>query len=488
MNILLLNPPAEYTIKEYPDESGSSFIETEDFGKFPPLGLLYVLSYAERHSCDHEFFFQDCVGESISHAQLSDLILDIHPDLVGITSFTISLVDVCTAARTIRRVVPNAHICLGGHHPIAFPFEAAALKEFDSIVVGEGEVAFTKLIEALAEKRNITGIEGVYTTESIKKWEASAYHDNRFLSRVMVPPAYIEDIDTLPFPNREHIRHIRYNSIVGASSKLATIISSRGCPYRCIYCDVPYKQYRERSITEIVNELEECLAMGYDEFHFYDDLFNISVEKVNCFCDEVERRKLKFAWNFRGRVNGVTLDSLERASRAGCRMISFGVETGTDEGLKQLRKQTDTKTIKKVFQWCRQLGIKTVADFMIGLPFEQSVEDIWKNLEFLMEIDPDYAQICILSIYPNTEVYDMAVKRNIVEENRWREFALDPQPDFKIDHWNQFITRKELVSLQKKAYQKFYFRPTHVFKSVINTRSVYEFLAKTKGLLKLMHG
>ena len=223
MRILLLNPSAEHTIKEYPDEGGSSYIETEDFGKFPPLGLLYVLSYAEHHTSGHTFFFRDCVGDGISHDQLPDLVRDIRPDLVGITSFTISLADVCRAARTVRRVVPEAHICLGGHHPIAFPFEAAALEAVDSIVVGEGEVAFTELVKALAEKRDVTRIQGVYTSESIKKWEASAYRDKRFLSHVMVPPAYVDDIDALPFPNRTHIRNTRYHSIVGASSKMANV-------------------------------------------------------------------------------------------------------------------------------------------------------------------------------------------------------------------------------------------------------------------------
>jgi len=407
---------------------------------------------------------------------------------VGITSFTLSLVDVCTAARTIRQALPHVHICLGGHHPIAFPFEAAALREFDSIVVGEGEAVFTQLIDALTEKRDITGIAGLYTGASIKSRQTAPCRDKRFLSRVMVPPSYIDNLDTLPVPDRRYIRHVHYKSIVGASGNLATIISSRGCPFRCIYCDVPFKQYRERSIGGVLDEIEVCLGMGYDEFHFYDDLFNITADKVIRYCDAIERRGLTFTWNFRGRVNGVTLESLKRAQRAGCRMISFGVETGSDEGLRQLKKQTDTETIKKVFLWCRQLGIKTIADFMIGLPFEKSVDDIWGNLDFLMEVDPDYAQICILSIYPNTEIYDMAVKRNLVDENRWQEFALNPKPDFKIDHWNQFVTTKELVALQKKAYLKFYLRPTHVLKSVINTRTVYEFLAKTKGLLKLLHG
>ena len=108
--------------------------------------------------------------------------------IVGITSFTISMVDVCLAARTIRKIVPHAHICLGGHHPIAWPFEAAQLPEFDSVVVGEGEIAFTELVSAVEKGDSFTNILGVYTKESIEKLRGEPQRDNRFLSKVIVPP------------------------------------------------------------------------------------------------------------------------------------------------------------------------------------------------------------------------------------------------------------------------------------------------------------
>ena len=113
------------------------------------------------------------------------------------TSFTIGLVDCVLAAQNIRKIVPDAHICLGGHHPIAFPFEAASLPQFNSIVVGEGEIAFTKLVKAIEEKKTFTDITGVYTKESIEKYRNTQLKDKRFLNKVKVPPAYIDDIDSL---------------------------------------------------------------------------------------------------------------------------------------------------------------------------------------------------------------------------------------------------------------------------------------------------
>lgn len=486
MKVLMLNPPCENTLREYNDEKGDSYLETEDFGTFPPLGALYVLSYLERQAPEHKLYFIDCVAEKIKQKDLGRYIQEIMPDIVGITSFTISLVDVCGAARTIRGIVPSAHICMGGHHPIAFPFQAAKLPEFDSVIVGEGEIAFYELVSALENRRDITNISGVYTSQSIDRYYGVSYADKRFLSNVMVPPAYINDINTLPVPNREFIKHIQYKSIVGVTDKLATVITSRGCPYQCTFCDVPYKRYRSRSISGVLDEVALCLKMGYQEIHFYDDLFNITPEKVIEFCDEIEKRKMKFSWDFRGRVNTVTRESLARAKQAGCRMISFGVETGTDSGLKYLKKNITIKKIEEVFLWCRELQIKTIADFMIGMPFEKSRQDVLNNLSFLNKIKPDYPQISILCLYPNTELYQQAIDRGLVDPGKWDKFAIKPSKDMQVDHWTEYLSVSELVELQKNGYKRFYFSISYIIRSILTIDSFYEFKAKVFGVFKLL--
>ncbi len=486
MKILILNPPAENTVSENPNDDGEEFLEGDDFGDFPPLGALYVLSYCEKHTDGHEFFFLDCVGERISHKKLPNVIADISPDIVGITSFTISLIDICKTAETIRNIVPDAHICLGGHHPIAFPYEAAKLPQFDSIVVGEGEIAFTELVNAIAKGECYNHITGVYTADSIELFKDKPHRDKRFLARVRVPSAYVDDIDSIPIPNRKYIRHIKYQNILGVTSDLATILSSRGCPYQCTFCDVPIKSYRQRSEDAVLDEVEECIALGYTEFRFYDDLFNINEQKIIEFCDAIERRGLKFTWDFRGRVNAVTYESLKQAKDVGLRMIAFGVETGSDEGLKGLKKGTNTRKVANAFKWCRELGILTVADYMIGLPTEKSRKDVINNIDFLINLDPDYGQISILTLYPNTAIYDEAVAKGLVEEDRWQKWSVDPKTGFVVDHWEEYLTHSEIVKLQKWGYRKFYFRPKYIWRSLLKTKSLYELTAKASGAMKLI--
>ncbi len=487
MRILLINPPDENAVQEFPDDEGNGYLEADDYGSFPPLGALYVLSYIRNKFPQHEYFFKDCVGEKISHQKLPDEIREIKPDIVGITSFTISLVDVVLSARIVRDIVPNAHICLGGHHPTAFPYEASQLQEFDSIIVGEGEYAFASLVEHIENNMDFTTIKGVYTKSSIEKYITQNFKDRRFLGHLNVPPAYVENVDDIPIPDRSFIKHIQYESIVGLTGSLATIITTRGCPYKCTFCDVPYKTYRQRDVELVMDEIEMCISLGYKEFHFYDDLFNITAQKIIDFCIALERRNLNIIWDFRGRVNGVTFESLERAKSVGLRMISFGVETGTDLGHKTLKKGSNIAQVEQVFMWCKKLGIKTIANYMIGLPHEKSREDVFENINFLIQLKPDYAQIAILNLYPHTQVFKDAIKMGMIEDGRWEKFALDPKPGFKVDHWTEFLSERDLVYLHRESYRRFYFRISYVAKNITNIKSFHELKSKIRGFFKLLN-
>jgi radical SAM superfamily enzyme YgiQ (UPF0313 family) len=491
MRILLINPPNDNAVSEYAgsgEQSETVIVETEDFGQFPPLGLLYVLASLRKKLPDCELYFLDCVASRINHVDLAHKIAAIRPELVGITSFTLSLYDVCLAARTVRRIVPSAHICMGGHHPIAFPFEAAALPEFDSIIVGEGEEAFPALANALINSADYTCITGLFTRETITRCARTGKGDARLLSNLTVTPAYVDNLDLLPLPDRSFIRDTSYRSIVGASNRMTTMVSSRGCPYGCTYCDVPYKRYRQRSIISVADEIRDCLDMGYEEVHFFDDLFNIQPERVIGFCDEIMRRGYRIIWDFRGRVNTVNRESLVQAKRAGCRMISFGVETGSDEGLRQLKKNTTTAQVNQVFRWCRELGILTIADFMIGLPFERSEVDVRRNVDFLLKLDPDYAQFSVLSLFPHTEVFEEAAQLGLIDPVRWQSFSANPGPKFFVDHWHQYLDHDQLLRLQKESYRRFYLRPRYIWRSMIATCSWHEFTSKLRGAMKLLVG
>ena len=489
MKVLFLNPPDMNKVYDYaPDEKSKEYIGMDNFGTFPPLGIMYVMAYLEKNAPHHKLYFKDSVAERSSHKDLSDYVAEIKPNIVAMTSFTVSMIDVVIAAQNIRKIVPDAHICLGGHHPIAFPFEAASLPEFDSIVVGEGEIVFNELVKRIEAKKPFTDILGVYTNESIQKYRNTTSKDRRFLNKVSVPPAYVDDINSLPMPNRNYIKHLNYSSVVGVSSKLATLISSRGCPYKCTFCDVPFKTQRRRDPKLVVDEMEACVAQGYEEIHFYDDLFNITPRRVIDICDEIDKRGLKIVWDYRGRVNGIDEESIKRFKKSGGRLISFGIETSTQEGLIMMRKGTKVKQNIDALKLCKKYGIVTLADFMIGLPHERSYNDILKSIKILThDYRPDYAQFSILNLYPNTEVHDQAVAKGLIKNGKWNEWAKDPlNSKIKVDHWDEFVTWGQLLELQKKAYRIFYLRPTSIWNMIKQLRSFDEFKIKAKAALDIL--
>jgi radical SAM superfamily enzyme YgiQ (UPF0313 family) len=485
MRILFLNPPGEHTILEFSRRDDAGVVETPDLGSYPPLGLLYVLSYLEAKVPGHELFFVDCIAEQKSHSDFRELVRELRPDIVGITAFTITLVDVVLAAKTVRACCPSAHLCMGGHHAIAFPFEAAQLEPFDSIVVGEGELAFAELVKALDRGEDFTRIRGVYTSKSIEAWRGSTDDDPRFLPGVMVPAAYVDDLDELPAPNRSYIKHIDYWNPIGIRRRMTTMLTSRGCPHRCAFCDAPYKRYRPRDLGKVMDELEACIRLGYEEFHFYDDLFNITPARVIAFCDEVERRGLKFSWGFRGRVDTATRESLVRAKRAGCWMIAFGVETSTDEGLRQIKKQSSAARHIQAFRWARELGITTVAYFIIGFPFEKTKADIRRSVSFLLRLDPDYTVLSTLMLLPNTELFRQGESIGLTSRKRWVDFSLEPDREFTIDYWTEHLSADELIALRRESLRRFYLRPRYVLRRVAEVRSWGELRRKARSFLAL---
>lgn len=486
MNILLINPPADSTAKEFADEHGKSFIEIADFGAFPPLGLLYILGYLKKHLPNDNLFFIDCVAERINIKGLEKATEIIKPDVVGISSFTIGLFDSVRVARMIRTAFPNAHICLGGHHAMAFPREAANLDYFDSVVVGEGEVTFTKLIEQLKNNEPVEQVAGVLTGNSIGDIEPTWSREKNQFIKPKIDTGQVPDLEDLPFPDRDFIGDLHYRSIVGTSSKFTTMLTSRGCPFGCTFCDSPYKKYRERSLEGVMEEICDILSRGYKEIHFYDDLFNHRPEWIEKLSEDILRHGLKFHWSFRGRVAGISSKNMKLARRAGLHTVTFGVETGSDQGLKLLKKGITIGMIRSAFAACRAAGVRTIADFIIGFPFEKTVKDVSANLDFLYSLDPDYAQIGILALYPHTELFNDACQKGIIDPKRWENYLQNPYPDFKVDHWEEHLSLGELARLQRGAYRKFYLRPDYIFSSLLGLKSTYEFSSKIRGALKLL--
>lgn len=468
MKVMLIMPPAENTVKYFQGWQ----LKTSDYGVFPPLGLLYIATVLKERVPDAEIKVVDCVSEKIGYPVLTRMLKTFKPQVIGITAFTVSLVDVLKIAGIAKGLNKNVHICIGGPHNFVFPKQTLEYAEVDSIVVGEGEYVFTELIKQLKDGRVTGGREGLYTKPDLNNGDFKK--------------AVIKDINMLPFFDIGFIKRGLYRSTVGKYRNIITLLSSRGCPYNCTFCDSPYKVFRGRAIDNILEEIKLRLNQGYKEIFFYDDTFNINLVRITDFCHKILAANIKFFWSFRGRVNTVTFAMLKLAKRAGCERIHFGIETGTDEGLRALKKDITVEQIKNVLSWCRQLKIKTIADFIIGLPFEKSKEDVIKNIERLVDFSPDYAQFNVLQPLPGTEIYKSGIEQGIIDQAKWEDFVKSPRIDFQPPLWTEYLGRGELANLYSYAYRKFYLNPNTILRNIFPLTTMSEFNRILKGGIKIL--
>lgn len=462
MKVLLINPPALNTILG----NNPTLIE-EERGLNPPIGLLYVAGSLR----DYEVRMLD--AQDGDYQLVRREVEEFSPDVVGITTMTFTLVDVVETVRAVRSVSPECRIVLGGIHTYLYPKETLELRGVDYIVLGEGERSFSLLLEVLSKGRKPEAIPGIGYRE---------YGEIR-----ITPPESLDDLDSVPFPARELLPVDRYYSVLSRRNPVTIMVTSRGCPYRCIFCNRPHlgKRWRARSADSVVEEMELCRELGVGEILFYDDTFNISRGRVLEICNGILERGVEIGWDVRARVDLVDEEMLEKLKSAGCQRIHFGVEASSDKSLRILRKGYTVDDVRRAFSLTRKVGLESLAYFMIGIPGEGRKE-AKRTIEFMCSLDADYAHITVLTPFPGTELYQMGLENGILGSDHWREFARNPTAEFRPPYWEEGLCREELEELVAEAYWRFYIRPRYIMRQLGRTGSLAEFLRKARAGLRVL--
>ena len=457
MKVLLVNPPRDNEMLG----NNPSIVE-EERGFNPPLGLLYVAGYLEKYT-SHDITVIDCQVDRLDYATLRKKIGEIKADVVGLTAMTMTLIDVIKTINLVKDVYINTKVVLGGPHVYLFPKETIALKNVDYAVLGEGEETFKKLLDNICDNAKLKTIRGL------------AFKDNGKVVITGQAP-WIENLDDIPFPSRRLVPYTKYSSLLSKKGKITTIISSRGCPFRCSFCDRPHlgNTFRAQSASRVVDEIEECLNLGIKEFLFYDDTFTVNKQRVLDICKEIGRREIKIGWDIRARVDTIDEEMLSSLKEAGCQGIHYGVESGTDKILEVLKKGIIVKQIKQTFDLTRRYKIPILAYLMIGSPGETE-KDIEQTFKLMKELKADYVHITIFTPFPGTKLYHHGLESGVIKHDYWKEFAQNPTNDFVVPHWGENFTKEELTALLVKGYKLFYMRPSYVLKSIGKVRSFGEF-------------
>jgi anaerobic magnesium-protoporphyrin IX monomethyl ester cyclase len=455
VKVLLINPPVDRPLQSIlPEEVESSR------GAFPPLGLLYVAA-AARAVPGVEVRVIDAQAEGLNAAGCGRAAAEWGADIVGLTVLTFTLLDAIDVAASIKREAPQALVIAGGPHAHLYPKETLALGQdtrvFDAVLRGEGEESFAALV---------AGWPGTKAAPPPGVW----FRDGARGEPDVAP--LIDNLDRLAFPARDLTRVDLYRSVLSPVSPITTMMSSRGCPYKCVFCDRPHlgKKFRARSAGNVVDEMEAAAALSCREVVFYDDTFSVDKDRVRAIADEVLHRGLKIAWDIRARVSDLDREDFDLCRRAGLCRVHFGVETGDPDILKALKKGITLDQARAAFAAARAAGLETLAYFMVGLPGETAAT-VARTAALAAELDPDYVHFSALIPFPGTPLYAEALSYGVIKRDVWAEFAAAPTPDFAPPLWEQNLDAAEIGAALAGLYRGFYRRPRVILRRLRRVRS-----------------
>lgn len=454
MNVLFINPP--YTNFEGMKESG---------GHMMSLGLAYLASYLRKH-LDCRISILDIEVRGLNYEQIKEAIKKEHADVIGITCLTPTIPHVYKIAEIVKKEInPKATIVIGGIHPTALPEDTIKNPYIDFAVVGEGEVTFYELVRAIKEKRkDFDSIPGLYF--------------KRDGAIVATPPRMgVPNLDDIPFPARDLFDLSLYYSAPTkkvSADPAGPLLTSRGCAFNCIHC-ISRKMWkgsvRFRSIQNLLEEMEECInKYGIREFNIYDDTFTLNQERAMSICDEILKRGWNISWVSFSRVNTISEALAKKMKEAGCKKISFGLESGSQMILDLMRKQATVEMGKRAVEIVAKQGILVHASFMFGNVGETE-ETIQETIRLAKSLPLDNATFFITSPVPGTDLYELSKREGfITRETKWTEFA--PLTNMSPVLVQRNVSKERLVYWQKRAFREFYLRPTYVFRKLRQLRSL----------------
>jgi anaerobic magnesium-protoporphyrin IX monomethyl ester cyclase len=363
--------------------------------RFPPLGVSYLAS--SLIAAGHEVQVLDCTF--MDKPAALQRALQANAEVVGIYCMVTMQDDCLWFARQLR---PTARLLMaGGPLPTCDPY--AFVVDFDVVVRGEGEATVVELVQAFlagGDYEQVAGITMRQVDENGQKLQDTVSTPDRQFSR---------DLDSLSFPARHLLpnnEYIKFGKKKYGYS-ITTVMSTRGCPYQCEFCSniIFGGSYRERSAANVVDEVEQALAAGYDRISFADDVFTMRQKRVLEICDEIRARDLHFYWECLARVDSIDAATYVEMYNAGCRRVYFGIESGDDSILQLMKKKITAEEARHAVIAAHQAGLEVGAFFILFYPGETN-QTVLNTLHFTTTLPVDYLGLTMPYPLPGTALYE----------------------------------------------------------------------------------
>lgn len=410
----------------------------------PSLGLAYLAASLELDG--HKVKVLDIYGSQKSIEEMLLELKQFKPDLCGFTVVTPSVHSVSDLSSHIKENF-DIPIVVGGPHPSAIPDRT--LNDFpnlDIAVFGEGEQTVRELVNTLEGTGDLSLVKGI----SYRNKGNIVKNDPRPL---------IGDLDSIPFPAWHLLDMDKYHELskknMAINGNIFSIITSRGCPSRCTFCDthtIWTRKCRERSPDNVVDEIE-TLYKKYDVKYlfFWDDTFVINKERAIEVCDQIIDRDIRIKWECHGRVNFVDEKVLTKMKEAGCHSMGYGIESGSQETLNYIKKGITLEQAKRAIEITKKVGLETNAFWMIGFPNEKE-EDIRKTIELNKSLPLDvHDTFSLLTPFPGTDLYKDMKKEGLILHEDWSSYFNRRADDIKPFIKTRYLSGEELFRLQRRA-------------------------------------
>ncbi len=459
--ILLIYPPSPVLNRE--DRCQQPTKDLIVIPPLPPTDLMYLAAVAEKAGLEAK------INDYSQNGDYEADLKEFNPDYLVVNIATPTLEHDLDAVKKAKEICPNVITIAKG---AAFLTLAEKIikehNELDFGILGEAE----NTLKEILEEKPKAEILGLYYKEN----DEVKFTGNR---------PFIEDLDSLPFP----ARHLVDNNIYRRpdNNKVqATIKVSRGCPFHCFFClatPVSGAKVRRRSPENIVAEIKECVEKyNIKNFLFWSDIFNIDKDWTMKLCQAIIDSGLKITWSANTRADTADLEMAEMMYKSGCRLVSIGVESGSQYMLEKMGKKITLNDVRRTVKVFKKAKIRIYNYFVIGLPWETE-ETVEETIKFAIELNSDFISFYTATPLPGSRFYDYALEHNLFDKETSFENAYY-YPAVNTHN----LSRERVFELHKSAIKRFYLRPLYILKMLSRIRSFAEiknyFIAGMNVLLR----
>lgn len=440
----------------------------------PGLGLLYIAAFLRQK--DLPVMVLDAEGRGFDLEHTVRALTGENPGILGITATTLSIISAANVAQAIKSVIPTIKIFIGGPHVTAMPMETMQTWPYiDGCVLGDGELSFLKIVQNLQDNLEFyQGVNGL-----VWRRDDEIYTNPK--------KGHLRDLDTLPFPAWDLLKGFPkiYRPTFHSYRRLpvANIATTRGCPHACSFCDrsVFGRKTYSHSIDYVIAMINYLVKdFGIKEISIKDDMFILSPNRVIEFCRQLRNKKIDITWSCNARINSVDNELLREMKRAGCWMISYGIESGSPKMLKKMTKGITKEQIVRALELTRQNNIVSKGFFMIGMPGE-TLTTLNETLDFIKKLPLDELNINFFTPFPGSRLFDEVVQEGFVPDFK-RMNMLDPV------YVPVGLTQKNLLKYQKQIICSFYLRFSkiveYLLRSLKNTHELKRLFRTLKMSMK----